>query len=219
MSIIANFSEIRNYGVFSGNQNLQPVSYTNQAPAFTSDNFQKNIPATNSLPASTMFFTNHQAAGPESFELKPSLSEAIKEGAKIKGIAFGLQYLIAGMAVGMGVTSSIVNFVPKFAVNAPEFFGCTSTFAKTAITGLTAGAVGTAIGAAKGAVDGTIVTYAPNRGIAMAAVAVTSGLSNLPLLKVGTGFGLAGIGISGAAGAYYGGFLYDDSRNPEKTGF
>ena len=223
VSTITNFSELRNTDFSSVSQNTKQIANISQFNAtkiYSNDNIkQSNLAGNSAIPANSVTFSALTSETPATEKVgffdDPILREAVKEGAKVKGTVFGLQYMAAGIALGMGMNSSILNFVPGFAAKAPALFVLTSTFGKAAVTGVVAGAFGASIGAAKGALDGVIVTLAPNKGVAMAAVAVTSALSNLPLLKVSPAFGWTGIGISGAVGAYVGGYLYDESRDPQ----
>lgn len=185
-----------------------PLSYKSDAIQTTTYPINQSVPSSN---VSLSSAGNPQAQF-STKDLDPDLMKAMKEGAKIKGVAFGVQYLAAGIALGLGSSSSLLSFVPAFAGKLPQALGITSTLGRVIVIGSVSGAVGAAIGAAKGALDGAIVTYAPNRGTAIAAIAITTGLSNLPMLKVGPTIGWGTVGASTVVGGFYGNFLYDESR-------
>lgn len=221
MTITSGFSTIQNYFSSVAVQSqtasaIVPANIIQPSPlSYKSDAIQTTVYPTNqSVPSSNVSLSSvdNPQVQFSTQDLNPDLMKAMKEGAKIKGVAFGVQYLAAGIALGLGSSSSLLSFVPAFAGKLPQALGITSTLGKVVVIGSVSGAVGAAIGAAKGALDGAIVTYAPNRGSAIAAIAITTGLSNLPMLKVGPTIGWTTVGASTVFGGFYGNFLYDESR-------
>ncbi|MEK7434503.1 MAG: hypothetical protein AABZ74_15330 [Cyanobacteriota bacterium] len=170
---------------------------------FSSDTVNTNLPASSKNEIKNISLSDEPKKG------KIELYKSVEEGVKIKGTLFGLQYMAAGAAVGLGYQSKLLNVVPNIAKNAPNLLKVSAKYPKVAIIALSAGAVGFGIGSLKGSVDGIIINYAPSKNVAMIACAATSALVSIPALKISKTVGVASIAVGAGFGLVYGSHIYD----------
>jgi hypothetical protein len=169
------------------------------------DNLSKISPAKGKVPSGSVTFSKEPPNNNK-------FLKSVAEGARIKGAIFGVEYMAAGAALGLGYKAAILKFVPEMAKNAPKYIGATGTLPKVLIIGGSSALIGLSLGTVKGAVDGAITGVSPSKGVAMGALAVTSALVMLPAFKISRAAGIVSVALGAVGGAFYGSHIYDKAR-------